>query len=123
MEEKIKNFFEETAKEATDYLCYGADILLSLGKSSYVVKVSDEGAVEVARDDNGTGDLEIMTDEEILDDLYSSASLAEYREKMVALTIDFQRPTIKIHMERTEKNGRKFFRRYANWLRRVYILH
>jgi hypothetical protein len=122
MEEKIKAFFEETGKEATDYLIYGAAILITLGESSYTVKVSKEGAaVEVEKDGKGNCEIEIITEEKIMTDLLSSSSLNEFREKMVSYTVNDQRPTVKILLERTEKNAQRFFRGYINWLRRTCL--
>lgn len=122
MEEKIKVFFEETGKNATDYLIYGAAICITLNESSYTVKVSKEGeAVEVEKDGKDKCEIEIITEQKIMSDLLSSSSLKEFQEKMISYTVIDQRPRVKILMERTEKNAQRFFRGYINWLRRTCL--
>ena len=123
MEEKIKAFLEGAGKEITDYLGVGGDVLITLGDSSYRLKMDEEREIQVEKGEKGNSDVEIITDESIMNDLLSSSSMEEYREKMSSYTFNNKKPAVKIHMERTDKNAAKFIRTYTYFLRRMWLLN
>jgi hypothetical protein len=123
MEGRIKAFFQGVGKGITEYLGSGADILITLGKSSYTLKLTKERACEVEKGAGSNSDIEIIAEESVMNDLLSSSSLKDFREKMASYTVNDQRPSVKIHMERTDKNAAKFIRLYLYFLRRMYLLN
>lgn len=123
MEDKIRTFLEGTGKEITDYLGPGGHVLLTLGNSSYTLKMDEERELQVEEGGKGDSDVEIITEEKILDDLLSSTSMQEYREKMSFYTFNNKKPAVKIHMERTEKSAARFIRTYVYFLRRMWLLN
>ncbi len=123
MEEKIKAFLEGTGKEITEYLGPGGDILITLGDSSYRVKMDEDRELQVEKGEKGNSDIEITTEEEIMNDLLSSSSMQEYRQKMASYTFNNKKPAVKIHMERTDKNAARFIRTYVYFLRRMWLLN
>lgn len=123
MEGKIKTFLQGAGKEITDYLGSGGDVLITLGDSSYRLKMNEERELQVEKGEKGNSDIEITTEEEIMNDLLSSSSMEEYREKMSSYTYNNRKPTVKIHMERTDKNAARFIRTYLYFLRRMWLLN
>ena len=123
MEEKIKAFFEGVGKEITDYLGPGGAVLISLGDSSYTLKIDEERELQVKKNGKGKSDIEIITEEKIMNDLLSSSSMEKYREKMASYTFNNKKPAVKIHMERTEKSAARFIRTYVYFLRRMWLLN
>jgi len=123
MEEKIKAFLEGVGKEILDYLGADGTVLITLGDSSYAVTIDEDRELEVEKSEKGNGDIEIITDEEIMHDLLSSSSMKEYREKMASYTYNDRKPSVKINMERTEKEAAKFIRTYLYFLRRMWLLN
>lgn len=123
MEEKIKAFFEGVGKEITDYLGPGGDVLITLGDSSYTLKIDEERELQVSKNGKGKSDIEIITEENIMNDLLSSSSMEKYREKMASYTYNNKKPAVKIHMERTEKSAARFIRTYVYFLRRMWLLN
>ena len=122
MKEKMKAFFDGTGKEIAEHLGSGASILITLGKASYTMKVTEERAIEIGNNGKGSAEIEIITQESVMNDLLSSSSVTEYREKMLSYIVKDQGPAVKILMERTEKNATKFIRFYADFLRRMHFL-
>ena len=123
MEERIKAFFEGVGKEITDYLGPGGAVLITLGDSSYTLKIDEERELAVEKDGKGNSDIEIITEENIMNDLLSSSSMEKYREKMASYTYNNKKPAVKIHMERTEKSAARFIRTYVYFLRRMWLLN
>ena len=123
MEEKITAFLEGPGKEITDYLGPGGDVLITLGDSSYRVKMDKDRELQVEKGEKGNSDIEITTEEEIMNDLLSSFSMEEYRQKMASYTFNNKKPAVKIHMERTDKNAARFIRTYVYFLRRMWLLN
>jgi hypothetical protein len=123
MEEKIKAFLEGPGKEITDYLGPGGDVRITLGDSSYRVKMDEDRELQVEKGEEGNSDIEIKTEEEIMNDLLSSSSMEEYRQKMASYTFNDKKPAVKIHMERTDKNAARFIRTYVYFLRRMWLLN
>jgi hypothetical protein len=123
MEEKITAFLEGPGKEITDYLGPGGDVLITLGDSSYRVKMDKDRELQVEKGEKGNSDIEITTEEEIMNDLLSSSSMEEYRQKMASYTFNNKKPAVKIHMERTDKNAARFIRTYVYFLRRMWLLN
>ena len=123
MEGKIKAFFKGVGKEITDYLGPGGDVLITLGDASYTLKIDEERVLNVEKDGKGDSDIEIITEENIMNDLLSSATMEEYRKKMSSYTFNSKKPAVKIHMERTERNAAKFIRTYVYFLRRMWLLN
>lgn len=123
MEEKIKAFFEGVGKEITDYLGPGGAVLITLGDSSYTLKIDEERELQVSKNGKGKSDIEIITEENIMNDLLSSSSMEKYREKMASYTYNNKKPAVKIHMERTEKSAARFIRTYVYFLRRMWLLN
>ena len=123
MEEKIKTFFEGTGKEITEYLGVGGNVLITLGETSYRLKMDEERDLQVEKGAKGSGDVEIITEESIMNDLLSSSSMEDYRERMSSYTFNNQKPAVKIHMERTDKNAARFIRTYTYFLRRMWLLN
>jgi len=123
MEEKITAFLEGPGKEITDYLGPGGDVLITLGDSSYRVKMDKDRELQVEKGEKGNSDIEITTEAEIMNDLLSSSSMEEYRQKMASYTFNNKKPAVKIHMERTDKNAARFIRTYVYFLRRMWLLN
>lgn len=123
MKEKIESFFTNNVKDLTEYLSYGAKIRYSLENSAYVVNVNED--LEVSVDEAGSQpyDLDIQISEEMMNELLASENLAELQLKMIQYTREERRPSVTINMDRTEKNAKKLFRLYIDWLRRSYLLH
>jgi hypothetical protein len=121
MEQKIKAFFEGVGKDVTEYLGSGASILMKVGGSSYVMKMTKERTIQVGRD--GQSDIEITAEENVMNDLLSSPTMKDFREKMVSYWNNGAKPAVKILMERTEKNTVKFTRFYIYFLRRMGLLY
>ena len=110
-------------KQITEYLGAGGNVLITLGDSSYTLKMDTERALEVKKAERGNGDIEIITEERIMNDLLSSSSMEEYREKMASYVLNNEKPAVKIHMERTDKNAARFIRTYVYFLRRMWLLN
>lgn len=123
MEEKIKAFLEGTGKEITDYLGAGGDVLITIGNSSYTVTIDEDRELEVEKGGKGKSDIEIITEEEIMKDLLSASNMVEYREKMASYTYNDRKPSVKIHMERTDEEAARFVRTYLYFLRRMWLLN
>ena len=122
MEEKIKDFFEGPGKEATKHLGAGASIIITTGQTSYVLRITDRREVVVEKDGKGSGEIEIKGNDKIMNDLLSSSSLLEFTGKMKSYIVDRKGPEVKILMERTTDNSRKFLRIYFHFLRKVCLL-
>ena len=123
MEQKIKAFFEGVGKQIADYLGAGSDVLITLGESSYTLKMDEERMLEVKKAGRGNSDIEIITEERIMNDLLSSSTMEEYREKMASYVLNNEKPAVRIHMERTNKNAARFIRTYLYFLRRMWLLN
>lgn len=123
MKERIKAFFQGAGRGITEYLGPGADILITLGNASYTLRLTKERTVEVEKGGEGSSDIEIITEEEVLSDLLSSSSPKDYREKMAGYVVNDRRPAVKILLQRTDKNTAKFIRLYLYFLRRMYLLN
>ncbi len=123
MRERIKAFFEGVGSGITEYLGPGADILINVGNESYTLRLTKDRAVEVEEGAQGTSDIRIVTEEDVLSNLLSSSSLKDYRGKMAAYVLDHRSPLVKILMDRTDNNAAKFVRLYLYFLRRMYLLN
>jgi len=123
MEQKIREFFGGVGKQITEYLGAGGDVLITLGKSSYTLKMDEERVLEVKKGGEGNSDIEIITEERIMNDLLSSSSMEEYREKIASYVLNNEKPAVKIHMERTDQNAARFIRTYLYFLRRMWLLN
>ena len=122
MEENIKNFFEGPGREATEHLGSGANILLTIGKTSYTLKITEEREVKVEKDQKEGGDIEIRGEGKIINDLLSSSSMHEFSDKMKSYIVDGKEPQVKILMERTGENSKKFLQGYYFFLRKIGLL-
>ena len=122
MEEKIKDFFECRGKWATEHLGSGANILMTIGETSYKLKITDEREVKVEKDGKEGSDIEIRGEENVMNDLLSSSDLHEFTEKMKSYIGDRKAPQGKILMERTVENSKKFLRMYYHFFRKTGIL-
>ena len=122
MEEKIKDFFERGGKWATEHLGSGASILITIGETSYTLKITGEREVKVEKDGKKGGDIEIRGEENVMNDLFSSSDLLDFTEKMQSYIGDRKAPQGKILMERTVENSKKFLRMYYHFFRKMGIL-
>ena len=122
MEETIKDFFERRGKWATEHLGSGANVLITIGETSYTLKITEEREVSVEKDGSKGGDIEIKGEEDVMNDLFSSSDLHEFTEKMNSYIGDRKAPQGKIHMERTVENTKKFLRTYFHFFRKIGIL-
>lgn len=122
MEKKIKSFFEGAGKEATEQLGSGASILITIGETSYPLKITEEREVKVKKDEKEKSDIEIRGEEKIMNDLLSSSTMDEFSDKMISYIRDGQEPEVKILMNRTGKNSAKFQRVYLYFLRKMVLL-
>ena len=122
MEETIKDFFEHRGKWATEHLGSGANVLITIGDTSYTLKIMEDREVTVEKDGNKGGDIEIKGEEDVMNDLFSSSDLHEFIEKMNSYVGDRKAPQGKIHMERTVENTKKFLRTYFHFFRKIGIL-
>jgi len=121
MEEKIKNFFEGPGKEATEHLGAGGNVIITIGKASYILEITEEREIKVGRDGKKGGDIEISGEEGIVKDLFSSSSFDEFSKKMISYIGSGQEPEVKILMDRTDENSAKFQRVYAYFLRKLFL--
>ena len=122
MEEKIKDFFEHGGKWATEHLGSGVCILITIGETSYTLKITDEREVKAEKDGKKGGDVEIRGEENVMNDLFSSSDLHDFTEKMKSYIGDRKAPQGKILMERTVENSKKFLRMYYHFFRKMGIL-
>jgi len=122
MEEKIKQFFQGAGIEATEQLGSDAKILITVGETPYSLKITKEREVNVEKDVNAIGDVEIRGRENIMSDLLSSSSMDEFSEKMISYIVDGREPEVKILMKRTLENSGKFQRDYYYFLRKMLLL-
>jgi hypothetical protein len=122
MEEKIKNFFEGAGKRATEHLGSGANILITIGKTSYALKITEEREIKVEKDGKERRDIEISGEEEIMNDLFSSSSNDEFSRKARSYIRNGKEPKGKILMERTLENARKFQLVYYQFLRKMFLV-
>ena len=122
MEEKIKEFFEHGGKWATEQLGSGANVLITIGETSYTLKLTDEREVEVEKDGMKGSDIEIRGEENVMNDLFSSSDLHDFTEKMTSYIGDRKAPQGKILMERTIENTKKFLRMYYHFFRKLGVL-
>lgn len=116
MEDKIETFFKGPAKEATEILGPNANILFTFGSNSYSLIKTEDEEIKVGKKENDTGDLEIIGEESVMEDLISSSSLKEFIEKHRLYMKDRREPKIKIHMERTHESNKKYLRVYTHYL-------
>lgn len=119
--EKVEKFFNESGKEATVYLNVGCKFTLTVGGKHYAVEVVDEGKVKV-EEGKKEGDLEIVGEASVMEDLFSSTSLEEFVKKIGSYVVQGKKPTLKILMDRSIDNTRKFLRDYYVTLSRLYII-
>ena len=121
MEQKIKSFFEGAGKEATERLGSGANIRLVIGETSYALKITEDRIVQVEKDGKDS-DMEIRGEQELMDDLFSSATMEEFSEKMISLVKDGKQPEVKILLDRTGENSAKFQQLYMLFLNKMVLL-
>src|SRR4030042_322365 len=119
MEEKIKNFFEGAGKRAMEHLGSGANILITIGKTSYTLKITEGREVKVEKDGKQNSDIEIRGQEKVMNDLFSSSSMDEFSKKMSSYILDRKGPKVKILMERTIENTKKFLLTYQHFLQKI----
>ena len=122
LEQKIKKFFEEAGKEATERLGIGANILLTAGETSYNLKITEERAVRVEPAGKEHSDMEIKGEQKQMNDLFSSATMDEYSKKMISYVKDGKQPEVKILLNRTGENSAKFQQLYMLFLNKMVLL-
>jgi hypothetical protein len=119
VEEKIKKFFQGPGKEAVEYLGSGAHVLITTENGSYTLIVTEERDVKIGKE---SGDIEIKGNERMMDNLFSSSSLDDFSKKMISYIKERKGPEVKIHMDRTLENTRKFDRDYYYFLRKMVLI-
>jgi hypothetical protein len=123
MEERFKTFFKGVGQEVTDYLGEGGNVRFRIGDSTYTLKIDEDRDLEIEKDLKEDCDIEITTEEDIINDIFAATSMAEYRERMAAYTYADRKPRVKILMERKDKEAARFIRTYIYFLRRLWLLN
>lgn len=121
MKDKIESFFNENGKEATFLFNTGGKFIISAGEKSYTVAVVSEGKVEVEEGRKG-GDFEIAGEPSVMGDIFSSKSVEEFVNKIRFYLVQGKKPKLKIFMERSIENTKKFLRDYFPALSHLYII-
>ncbi|MEM3550362.1 MAG: hypothetical protein QW222_03705 [Candidatus Bathyarchaeia archaeon] len=121
MKDLIEKFFNEAGKEATAYLNVGCKFVATAGDRHYQIEVVDEGKVKV-EEGKMEGDLEIAGEASVMEELFSSASVEEFAEKVNSYLVQGKKPTLKIFMERSIDNTKKFLRDYYITLAKLHII-
>ena len=122
MQAQLKTFFAGAGERAIDQLPSGAGILITVDESSYVLTVTDEREIVVEKGPDGQGELEIKGKGPVLNDLFSSPTYDEFSKKMISYKLNREAPEVRILLERTVENAKKFNRCYNHFLRRMYLL-
>ncbi|MEM3550678.1 MAG: hypothetical protein QW222_05580 [Candidatus Bathyarchaeia archaeon] len=121
MKDKIESFFERTAGKVVEYLDVGSKIIVSAGEKHYTLEVSEKGKIKV-HEGRADGDLEIIGEESVINDLFSSTTMEEYIDKMCNYVVQGRKPKLKIHMERNAESIKRFMRTYYMPLLKMYII-
>lgn len=123
MEDKFREFFEGVGREVTDYLGAGGNVRFRIGDSTYTLKMDEDRDLEIEKDLKEDCDIEIATEEDIINDIFAATSMADFRKRMAAYTYADRKPRVKILMERTDKEAARFTRTYIYFLRRLWLLN
>lgn len=121
MKNKIESFFNEYGKEATLLFNVGGKFIVTAGEKSYTVTVTDEGKVNVEEGEKD-GDFEIIGEPSVMEDIFSSKSVEEFVNKIRFYLVQGKKPKLKILMERSIENTKKFLRDYFPALSHLYII-
>lgn len=121
MKDRLELFFEKTARKITEYLDVGCKILITAGEKHYTLEVLERGKVKV-HEGKKDADLEIIGDENVINDLFSSVTIEEFIDKMCKYVVQGKKPMLKILMDRDVENTKKFIRTYYIPLLKLYII-
>lgn len=121
MKDDLELFFEKAAKNIIEYCDPGCKIVVTAGEKHCTLEVLEKGKIKIY-EGKKDGDLEIIGEEYVIKDLFSSATLEEYIDKMCKYVMQEKKPKLKVLMQRNAENIKKFMRTYYIPLLKLYII-
>ncbi|MEM3697304.1 MAG: hypothetical protein QXQ94_07370 [Candidatus Bathyarchaeia archaeon] len=121
MKNKLEFFFGNVARKITEYLDDGCKLLITAGEKHYTLEIPEKGKVKV-HEGKMDADVEIIGDENVIADLFSSVTIEEFADKMCKYVAQGKKPRLRILMDRNVENIKKFIRTYYIPLLKLYII-